>query len=70
MNTPKLLYGIFAIAVLSLAACSNDSSDDLYEGVDRTKIRIDNVDRTKIILKDKQEQSVDRTKIIIKPKGK
>lgn len=62
MNTKKLFYGLLTVAVLTLAACSNDSSDALYDGVDKTKITkgSDGVDKTKIT---KGTDGVDKTKI-------
>lgn len=41
MNTKKLFYAFLTVAVLGLAACSNDSDNGLYEGVNRTDITPD-----------------------------
>lgn len=62
MNTKKLFYGLLTLGVLTLAACSNDSNDALYDGVDKTKITKgpDAVDKTKIT---KGPDGVDRTKV-------
>ncbi len=62
MNTKKLFYGLLTFGVLTLAACSNDSSDGAYDGVDKTKITKgpDGVDKTKIT---KGPDGVDRTKV-------
>ena len=41
MNTKKILYGILTIATLSLAACSNDSDNGLYDGIERRDVTPD-----------------------------
>jgi len=50
MNTKKFIYALLTVAVLGLAACSNDSDSGLYEGVNRTDITPDRkgVNRTDI----------------------
>ena len=50
MNTKKFIYGLMTVAILSLAACSNDSNDGLYDSVDKSKITKgpDSVDKSKI----------------------
>lgn len=62
MNTKKFIYGLMTVAVLSLAACSNDSDNGLYDSVDRTKVTKgpDAVDRSKIT---KGTDGVDRSKV-------
>ena len=62
MNTKKFIYGLMTVAILSLAACSNDSNDGLYDSVDKSKITKgpDGVDKSKIT---KGPDSVDKSKI-------
>ncbi len=49
MNTKKFFYGLLTVAVLTLAACSNDSDNGIYDGVDRTDVTPDRaVDRTDV----------------------
>ena len=67
MNMKKIIFPLLAFSIIGLSACSDNSDDGLYEGVDRTKITIPKaVDRTKITIP--KTESVDRTKIT-KPKG-
>lgn len=59
MNTRKVFFGLIATSILCLSSCTN-GSEDIYEGVDRTRItKPQAVDRTKIT----KPKSVDRTKI-------
>ena len=41
MNTKYLLFGILTTAFLTLAACTNDTGDGLYEGIHRTDVTPD-----------------------------
>lgn len=69
MNTKKLIYALLTVAVLSLAACSNDSDNGLYDSVDKSKITKgpDAVDKSKIT---KGPDAVDKSKITKGPDGK
>lgn len=61
MNTlKKFLFGLLAVAVLGLSACTNDSSDGLYDGVDPKRVtKPSSVDPSKIT----KPSSVDPSKI-------
>ncbi|WP_148214362.1 hypothetical protein [Robiginitalea biformata] len=60
MNTRKIFYTLIAFSVLFLAACSNDTGDGLYEGVNRTDITPDrSVNRTDVT----PDRAVNRTDI-------
>lgn len=66
MNTRKLLFGLFALGVLTGVSCTTDN-DDLYEnGVEKSKIRITNnqsVEKSKVRINN--QQSVEKGKIRI-----
>ena len=65
MNTKKLFFGLLAICVLGLSACTSDSSDGLYDGVDPKRItKPSSVDPSKITI----PESVDPSKVT-KPKS-
>jgi hypothetical protein len=65
MNTRKIFYGILTCAFLVGVSCTTDS-DDLYEnGVDKSKVRINNthsVDKSKVRINN-DTQSVEKSKI-------
>lgn len=42
MNTKKILFGLFAISMILGASCTSNSSDDLYDGVDKRYVTKDN----------------------------
>ncbi|MBC2840619.1 hypothetical protein [Robiginitalea sp. SC105] len=72
MNTRKFFYAFLTMAILSVAACSNDSGDELYEGVEKSKIKIpgrdnsDSVEKSKIKIPGRNDtQSVEKSKIVI-----
>lgn len=63
MNTRKILFGIFALTILVVSACTSNSAEDdaLYEnGIDKNKVILKSIDKNKVILK-----SIDKEKIII-----
>ena len=41
MNTKKFIYGLMTLAILSLAACSNDSDNGLYDSIERKDVTPD-----------------------------
>ncbi|MDC6354123.1 MULTISPECIES: hypothetical protein [unclassified Robiginitalea] len=68
MNTRKLFYAFLTFALLSVAACSNDSGDDIYEGVEKSKIKVPgrSVEKSKIVVPGRDDsESVEKSKIII-----
>ena len=65
MNTTKIIFGLLAIGVIGLSSCSSEGNDDIYEGVDKTRItKPSSVDKTRIT----KPSSVDKTRIT-KPGG-
>ncbi|WP_143542360.1 hypothetical protein [Robiginitalea sediminis] len=41
-TTKKFIYGLFAMSVLVLASCTANSSDDVYDSVDKRYVTKDN----------------------------
>lgn len=62
MNTKKLFFGLLTLGVLTLAACSNDADNGLYEGIDRTDVTPDRkgIDRTDVT---PDRKGIDRTDV-------
>lgn len=68
MNTKKLFFALLTVALLSVAACSSDTGDDIYEGVEKSKIKIPgrSVEKSKIVVPGRDDsESVEKSKIII-----
>ena len=60
MNTKRFIYSLMTIAVLTLAACSNDSDNGLYEGINRTDVTPDRaINRTDVT----PERAINRTDV-------
>ncbi|MDG1572982.1 hypothetical protein OZ410_11695 [Robiginitalea sp. M366] len=66
MNTKKLIFGLFAFAILLGASCTADG-DGLYDSIDRTDVTPDrkkqSIDRTDVTPDRNNKQSIDRTDV-------
>jgi hypothetical protein len=64
MNTKKILFGLFTCALLMGVSCTTESDDIYADGVDKSKVRINNsqsVDKSKVRINN--SQSVDKEKV-------
>ncbi len=62
----KFFFGAFAICILMVASCSNDSSDGLYDSIDRDKVKVlrpKSIDRDKVKVLRPKTESIDREKV-------